>query len=181
MDFAFFERLSPAEAQEFLASFLREEREAVERMLESADRDGVRGDYSLSSVAPVFSWILDKIRTTPRIPDPSLPWWIRDSGGYARNPFDFDDPSKALVLRAALYLGESFVRAFDRLEWAIGDPETAEQQQPVVRGFVGRLEMAPILVAENMLRKALDGRITVEGIRRVVERWTEKVPLQVPR
>ena len=71
------------------------------------------------------------------------------------NLFDFDDPSKIMVLRIAYYMGECFVRNFPDLVWAVGDAYTALKNIPVVSGFRGEQEMPPMLVAENLFARVL--------------------------
>jgi hypothetical protein len=52
----------------------------------------------------------------------------------------------------------------------VGDPETAQQNMPVITGFGNQLELSPILVTENLLRRALKGAAP-DAIERAVNRW----------
>src|SRR5688572_17390003 len=87
----------------------------------------------------------------------------------------FDEPSKILVLRAAYYLGESFVRCHSGLHWTVGNVETAEGNMPVVAGFDSGLELAPILIAENLLRVITEPE-KLGDIERTMEYWSQKAP-----
>ena len=71
--------------------------------------------------------------------------------------YSFDDFSKVLVLRASYYLGECFVRNYNNLSWNIGLTHTAVVNMPVITGFKKKIELAPILVCENLLRRLVEG------------------------
>lgn len=173
MDFEFFEKLSRAEANAFLKRFLDEESSNIKGTMKQCAAAGVKLDYSIKSISPFMRWVLKQLIVTPVEPDPEVPEWLRKNDSYTTRLFEFNESSKELVLQAAYYLGESFVRSHDTLHWGSGDITTAEGNMPVVIGFQHELELAPILVANNLLR-----RITAEPqkssrhrkSRRVVER-----------
>lgn len=175
MDFAFFEGLTRDEGREFLETFLRVEGAAVRDMLTAAEKEGgIRGDFTVESISPILRWAIQKLQPVLRAPDPTLPAWIREGDSYARGLLGLDEPSKILTLRCAFYLGESFVRSYAELEWGVGDPETAEQNQPVVTGFADGIEMSPMLVCQNLfLRVAVDGA-SPEQIDRAVAFWSAR-------
>ena len=155
MDFSFFESLSTDEAEQYLQSFLREAGKGFQHTAEELRRDGVLPDFSVSSISIVFAWIVKKLRTIPMDPDESLPKWIRQSDDYIESLFDFDDDSKTLVLRAAYYLGESFNQFSDELHWGTGNTNFAEQNMPVITGFKKEMELAPLLITENIFFRIL--------------------------
>jgi len=179
MDFAFFEGLSRDQAQDFLRSFLREERTAVRLMLDAAHREAdIRDDFTIESASRVLRWAAQKLKIVPKTPDPSQPTWIRQTDSYAHAMLGLDDPSNILTLRCAFYLGESFVKSYSGLKWSVGDPEIAEQNQPVITGFTGGGEMSPLLVCQNLfLRVAVDGA-SLDHIGRAVAFWGAKAPSQ---
>jgi hypothetical protein len=174
MDFRFFESLTQDEAEAYLRSFLTELRNAMPAFLDSACAAGVATDFSLSSISPLFAWISASLNTVPLEPDPEVPEWIRSSPTYAANLFDFDEPSRILILRGGYYLGESFVRAYPRLRWAVGRSNTAEQGQPVVTGFDHGMELAVLLVAENTLAREIAEPSDVPAITAVTS-WSNLV------
>jgi hypothetical protein len=176
MDFAFFESLTPEEAQAFLENYLKVEENAVKELLIAVKSEGICADFTIPSVSPVLKWILDKIKTIPQQADETLPKWIRECDSYIRGLIDFDEPSKILVLRASYYLGESFVRYADVLTWATGDRETAEQNMPVVTGFQHGIEMAPMLIVENLSLRILADGAPYEDIDRAIKGWLSDVP-----
>lgn len=176
MNLAFFEQLAPAEASVYLARFVELGRSALPDLVAAAESDGVRADLSVGSVGPVMDWVATQVATVPLEPDPTLPDWIRASDSYEANLFDFDEPSKVLVLRSGYYLGESFVRAFPRLTWAVGREETAPQGQPVVSGFSHEMEMPVLLVAENLIGRAIAEKTPRTDAARAVAVWESKVP-----
>lgn len=106
----------------------------------------------------------------------SLPAWIRECDSYLSGLEEFDEPSKVLVLRASYYLGESFVRYSDKLSWATGNLDTAEQNMPVITGFSDELEMAPMLVTENLFLRILADGAPYEDINRAIESWLSDIP-----
>lgn len=175
MDFAFFDSLNPQQAHEFLAAFISAEKPATERMAEAARQQGIPADYSIPTLPNVVRWALDNVRTVPKAPDKKLPDWITSTDAYKTSLFEFTDETKPVVLRTAYYFGESFVRTFDKLRWAVGNPEAAQRNMPVVAGFGGEIELAPILVVENMFRRALRGKAEPDAFERAVSRWAEYI------
>ena len=101
VDFSRFDSLDPNEARSLLEGFLETEARATERMLCEARRQGLETDFSLESLPPLMRWALKQLKMVPQLPDPSLPTWITETDDYHRNLFDFDDPSKIVVLRIA--------------------------------------------------------------------------------
>ncbi len=175
MRFDFFENLSHDEAKAFLNRFLEIESAYVKEVLAHCSSEGIPADFGIDSVAPFIRWVATRLRTVPTAPDAQLPTWIRETDSYAKNLFEFDEASKILALRAAYFLGESFVRSFRNLHWTIGNSETAEASMPVVAGFQSGLEMAPILIAENLLRRVIAEPSKQSDIDKAVEFWVGKV------
>lgn len=176
MDFAFFESLTPHDAQAFLDRYLEVEGEATRGMIPSAQEEGVVMDFSVSSVSAFLKWILRKVQTVPTDADETLPAWIRESESYKRGLIEFEEKSKPLVMRASYYLGESFVRQYCSLSWGVGEPETVEHNMPVVAGFRSDLEMAPIMVTENLFLRILGDGAAVTDIDKAVSHWQKMVP-----
>ena len=176
MDFQFFESLSPAEAEEFLNNFLNTERKAIGEMIDAARAEGVQADLTVTSVAQVLKWVLRKVRTIPRLPDEKVPSWIRETDSYSQSLFDFDEPSRILILRAAYYLGVCFVNYSERLRWSVGDAKTAHQNMPVVTGFSFHLELAPMMIVENLFSRIIRGAAGDEAIDVAIKHWLDKVP-----
>jgi hypothetical protein len=176
VNFAFFEALTDEEAFTYLDGFLREGRESHGEFVAAAEQDGVVADLSLESIEPVMAWVAGTVVTVPRDEDPALPWWIRESDSYKENLFDFDESSRALVLCFAFYLGETFTRAYPRLTWGVGRRNVAEQGQPVVTGFAHSIEMAVLLVGENLVTRAVTGGPSSAGAERAVSLWASWAP-----
>lgn len=147
MNFSLFETVNPAEAHEHLKGFLDTERVAMNAMIAAAKHAGVKMDYSLGTLPSVLKWIMSAVTVT-RVPvSDTEPKWIREF--HKDGLIEFPEQSKYLILRAAYYLGECFVRASAALSWTVGDPEYIEKNMPVVAGFRGRMELAPMMVCEN--------------------------------
>jgi len=176
MDFEFFEKLSLIEAEAFLSDLLAGGTNRSLSLSKELEADGIRCDFSIPSLAPVLTSLLPKLVKIPLEPDLKVPTWIRNSETYKENLFDFDDASKRLVLGAAYYLGETFVRSFPVLHWTTGNPETALMNMPVVAGFRNGVEMAPMLVAENLLMSVLIDPSKQGDIEMAVSTWKSKVP-----
>jgi hypothetical protein len=169
--FEFFEGLSESEAQDFLESYLRSESQNIGPLLEQCSAEGVRVDYSVTSVPELFLWIVPRLEAVRQKPDEQLPVWLRTGESYTKNLFDFDQASACLILRASYYLGASFVREFNHLKWATGNREAAQSNMPVVMGFRRGLEMAPILIAENLFRRVIAYPAKMDDIRAAVGCW----------
>jgi hypothetical protein len=176
MNFASFENLTVDEAREYLERFRSVGNEVLPDLISAAAADGVVADLSVASVEPVAEWIARQAVTIPLAPDPELPEWIRASDTYEANLFDFDESSKALILRLAFYLGESFTRAHRPLSWGVGRKDTAPQGQPVIAGFLHGMEMPVLLVAENFVARAAAGGPPAGEAARAVSTWESKVP-----
>ena len=176
MNFAFFEQLSPEDAERYKARFLEVGKETVADLARDASERGITADFSVDSVPPVVEWLVSLASTVPLAPDPALPEWIRSSDSYERNLFDFDERSKVLVLRGAYYLGESFVRGHTSLRWAVGQSDTAPQGQPVVSGFTHHMELPVLLVAENLFARAVADESALADIARAVASWEANIP-----
>lgn len=174
MDFAFFESLTPEDAQTFLQNFLDVESSAAESLLTSLPEDAQIERYSIDSVAPILRSLIANLNAVEKTPDEDIPIWVRNCPSYARGLFEFDDPSKALVLRGAFYFGESFVRSYSCLSWQTGNPDTAEQNMPVVSGFRSLLEMAPMLVVDNLFRRIIADHAEPEVFDAAVSYWKSK-------
>jgi hypothetical protein len=175
MDYRFFEALTPEEARTYLERFLTVESEAIEETLDAARADGVQADFSVESVPEFFSWLGPKVNVA-QVPAPTgVEWWVSRAmeehhGGF----LDLDDASRHLALRAAYYLGQSFVSSHENLGWGFGRRDRIEFQQPVVTGFRTGADLPALVVAENVLLDAKDPEF--QGIaRRAVSSWSEAV------
>lgn len=175
MRFNFFESLSREEAIAFLDRFLKVEPAHVDEMLRQCLSDGVPCSFGVDSVGPVMRWVAARLKTVSTEPNTQLPEWIRETDSYTRNLFEFDETSKLLTVRVAYFLGESFVRSFRGLHWKTGNLETAEANMPVVAPFQHDLEMAPILIAENLFRRVIAEPSKLLDIDKAVEYWAGQV------
>ena len=176
MNFGFFEQMSGPEAETYLADLRRLGAEGVASLAEMMGGEVIELDYSLDSVRPFAELVARRAVKVPRSPDESLPGWLRESLREG-DAYDFDDPSKILVLRFSYYLGEAFVRTWPNgLRWTVGEAGTAEENQPVVAGFMHRLELAPLLVGENLLRDLIEAPDRPERVDSVVQGWRECLP-----
>jgi hypothetical protein len=174
MNFAIFESMSQEEAAEHLAAFVGSERCALRAMEGAAAQAGAPLNYALASPPAVLKWFLSNVEAI-RVPVPeSEPPWVRE---FHKDGFvDFPEQSKYMILRAGYYLGECFVRAEARLSWGTGDRESVERNMPVVSGFRGGSEMAPVMVCENVFARILDRRGSESDIDRMVGAWRGLMP-----
>lgn len=175
MDIELFEKLSQNEAHAFLRRFLEVESSKINKTVKKCTAAGLRMDYSIKSISPFMRWVLRKLTAVSRESDPAVPEWIRNTASYTTRLFDFDGPSEELVLQAAYYLGESFIRSHSSLRWGTGDINTFEANMPVVTGFQHDLELAPILIAENLLRRVTAEPKKIGDFQIAVESWNREV------
>ena len=144
MDWWFFREGTEDEAREFLDRFLEEG-------AEWAAGRGAAADYSLASVPEELAALERQVELVEATPA-DAPDWVRDvvaehGGGFR----DFAESSRACVLRAAYYLGASFVTTYPVLRWELGGPERPEVRQPVVTGFASGEDLAVLPAAESLL------------------------------
>jgi hypothetical protein len=105
-----------------------------------------------------------------------LPPWAVVDEDWCAGAVELADVNR-LVLRGGFYLGESFVRhAPARLRWASGDRDTVLENQPVVVGFAHKLELAPVLVVENLFRRTALDRQDTDVIPITISEWVSRVP-----
>lgn len=175
MEIDFFERLSPDEADAFLQRFLEVESSNITGIAKQCATDGIKMNYTIKSIPPFMRWVLKRLTTIRLEPDPAVPAWLRNHEVYVNNLFDFDGPSGILIMRAGYYLGESFIRSYRSLHWGTGDIETVEANMPVVAGFQHQLEMAPVLIVDNILARIISNPKQVGDIERAVESWKDHV------
>ena len=175
MDYEFFEKLSKSEANAYFQLFLETESSKIKATIKKCAADGIKMDFSLKSLPPFIRWVLKRMVTIPLKPDPSAPEWIRSNEVYNKRLFEFDDASNELILEAAYYLGECFMRTHSSLTWDLGDIKTAEGNMPVIAGFEHGLEMAPILVMSNLLRGVTAEPKKIGDIEIMVDSWNKYV------
>ena len=175
MNWWFFESLSKTEAQEFLDNFLTVESVEIQTLIKSAQKQGIATDFSVDSIEPLFHFSLDQIETVSKEPDGRLPDYILGSSSYIENLFDFSEASKVIIVKLAYYLGEAFVRTYPQLSWSTGNQENAEQNMPVITGFNHNLEMAPMLISENIIARVIADPESSGDIKAMVKSWQEDI------
>ncbi len=174
MDYEYFEKLSQREAQEYFDNFLACERIALEQLTPVMQQAGLVVDYSLSSLPSILKWMLGTVhyrRVT--IPD-SEPDWIKQA--HQDGLIEFDETSRVVILRAAYYMGECFVRTYPFLRWAIGNREYIQQNMPVVTGFGHDIELAPLAVISNVFSRILEGKGRAHEFEDLLAAWQERLP-----
>lgn len=174
MNFDFFDALSAEDAQEHLEGFLLTEKSALEVLRSAAAAAGISIDYSLGSLPGFFRWMLSAIRVV-RVPVPATePEHVRQF--HSKGLIEFTVDSKYQVLRAAYYLGESFVRANPDLMWSTGSPDTIVKNMPVVAGFQHEQELPPIMVCENLFGGIVGDAEPETVIDTMIDSWIEAMP-----
>jgi len=173
MKFHIFEAMSKSEAEEYLNEFLAFGKDRGMKVLESLSSETAL-NYTIESLSIIFKALIPILKTLPRAPDPKVPEFIRNTEEYEKGLFDFDDASNTIVLAAAYYLGETFVRKFPELKWATGNIDYRECNMPVVTGFKFNIELAPILISENIFRGGVSGLRDNASIDTAIEMWSTK-------
>jgi hypothetical protein len=177
MRFEYFDSLTERQAKEYLYNYLTEERASIDENIKEFEASGGIADFSTSSIPNFLKYILIKIRIEANEIDKTLPEWIRNDQQYLDGLFDFDEKSKILILRSSFYLGESFTKDFKGLKWGVGSTKTAQKNMPVVKGFKFGLEMAPMLIVENIFRKILREKCGHEPIDKAIYSWLDETPM----
>ena len=175
MNFDLFDRLTPAEAEKFLESFLNMGGRTHHELAREIASEDIVPDFSLKSIVPVLSWLLRKVKITAKKENEVVPDWIRNSEIYRKSLIEFENDSKHFVLYAAFYFGQSMVGQSKLLRWTTGNLETAEKNMPVVTGFKVS-EMAPILIIENLFLRILREPNRVDDIKTAIHLWSERIP-----
>ncbi len=175
MDFEFFEKLASAEANASLERFLALGSANVGDLLAQCAQAGIVCNWTIESVPVFLRWVSTKLTIVRTAPDPEVPEWIRKTDTYVKNLFEFDEPSRILILRAAYYLGETFVRNCEGLHWTVGNTETAVGKMPVVSGFHRGFEMAPILIAENLFGRVATDPAKLGDIDTAIATWKNRL------
>lgn len=174
MNFSFFESLSIEEAQDHLDGFIKTEALAIEAMRSAAIDANVVIDFSMASLPGFLRWILPNIEVMRiRVPE-TEPDWIREF--HKDGLVEFTEESKYLVLRAAYYLGECFIQTSNRLSWGIGNLDSIEKNMPVVTGFRFKMEMAPLMVCENVYTGILGDGKSPDVMNTMISSWIGFIP-----
>ena len=107
----------------------------IGRILKEIKDDGIMADFTILSIAPVLTWLLNRCSDS-------------QSDIYAAGIIDctnYNDESKNYIFCAAYYLGESFVRASDSLLWDTNtNYYTNSRLFPIVIGFRNYFKMYPL-------------------------------------
>jgi len=157
MNFIYFENLSLRDADLFLNNFLEEESKGFNKIIPDLIKNGITVDYSYESIKPIIISEIKKIKTTKEKQDECLPSWITETESYRKGLYSFDETSKILILRISYYLGQCFVKNNKTLSWNIGNSATAEKNMPVIKGFKKKMELAPIMICENLFCRLIEG------------------------
>lgn len=174
MDFQFFAHLSESDANAYLSNFVTVESRACLEMIDRASDEGKEFTFSMASLSAFMEWAYLQMRSVAKSADNSVPAWIRDTDTYQRGLFEFDEKSKIMILRCAYFWGACFINDHPRLSWGIGDRDTALQNMPVVLGFRGKLEMPPLLICENLFRRAERQR-SVSVFAETIDVWKRSI------
>lgn len=174
MDFNYFEKLTKPESDQYLIDFLNVTKEGLISMIQQFEKDKINVDFSMESITPVLLWVVKNTSLLKEKEDQSLPEWIKQSNSYKNSLYSFDEQSKIYILRASYYFGECFVKINSKLSWATGDIKSLQANMPVVKGFKKNIELPPILVTENLIRKILEGH-DQSVITKAIEYWMKLV------
>lgn len=153
------QRLTPARARDEMTR----RREAAEALMESyrgeLTANGTPPDYILDSLVDIFVYMADKLRLELKSPPPDrdMPKWLRDED----KPFlDFDAQSVPIVIALGFYLGNTWIKNYEHLEWRIGRKGMVYHGQPVVDAPVKVkwwAEAPVMMMADTMCRLFLKG------------------------
>jgi hypothetical protein len=161
-----------AEADEYLAAFLQSERSLLEHMSLSASGEGVAFDYSLDSLPRCLKWLMKNVRMhAVELPN-GIPDWVRSA--HPIGVAEFDDESKAMLLRGGFYLGECFAR-LPGLRWATGNREFMHCHMPVVAGFRHEQELPALLIFENLCASVIELGQEDSVFDSTVRTWRESI------
>lgn len=166
-----FEAMKKEEAEEYLSEFLAFGRNKGMEILEENLHFTTNLDFRIETLPDILIALIPKLKTLPREPDHNVPEFIRNTEDYQKGLFDFDERSNHVVLAGAYYLGETFVRNFSQLKWTTGNTDFREGNMPVVNPFRRNLEMAPILIVENLFRRIVKDNSRFGDVRKAIEVW----------
>lgn len=175
MNYSLFETMTQYEAEDYLRSFLAFGKNHCVELLEPITHFTVDIDFQVGSLVPVLRESLTVLRTNPKNPDLSLPEFIRNSDTYKQNLFEFDEPSRSVILASAYYLGETFIRAFENLSWGLGNQGYQQCNAPVIKGFSLNEELPVLTVCENMFGSIIAGLKEIESIDTTIQAWRDAV------
>lgn len=138
MDYRYFEELSDDDAQRFLELYLEHGKQRLVEM-------GVEGTTVPTTVEGIVDVLIALSREVK----------LAELDGRAEtNDFDLDSRNRIVV--TSYVLGEAIRRMNSvTLKWSIGERSTAVQNQPVISGFLRGMQLAPLLITENLMRRIL--------------------------
>ena len=171
MRFDLFQTMSPKEAEELLADFLRSGRE----MLRESRID--LATIRLDELAKELAFLASQTQFIGKSPDHSLPRFLLDNPVYRDGLFEIAPESRRLVICAAFLMGEWLVLTYRALRWTTGDMSFATGAMPVVAGFQFKKEMPTLLIAENIFRKLKHQPLSSELFHKSLQRWVDNICL----
>jgi len=176
MNFKYFESLTKEQAHKYLNDFLCFGQNRGVEILKENVHFTTEIDFSMESLSPIIKTLITIVKTVPRLPDETVPDWIRATEEYKKGLYDFDERSESIVLAAAHYLGETFVKNYKQLSWDIGNTKYAQGNMPVITPFKYNMEMPPILIAENSFRKVISELSDDTSVDIAIEAWINNIP-----
>lgn len=168
-----FEAMTEEKAKDYLNEFLAFGRSKGMRILEENLHFTKNLDFRIETLPDILRALIPSLVSVPRDSDLTLPAFIRNTEDYQKGLFDFDKKSNSLILAAAFYLGETFITQFSHLYWDTGNSDFREGNMPVVRPFANDIEMAPILIVENLYRRIVIENSRREDVDKAIKLWIE--------
>ncbi len=161
------------EAEHFLASYRAAGAEGIETLRAMvSSRGGSALDFTTDSVRSAFEILAREVTTVPMPVDRTLPDWITNSETYIAGLYGFSDEARVLVVRLSYFMAETVrLASQDALQWGVGKADTAVQKQPVLTGFRHDLQMSPLLVTENLVRRLIEDPGAIGEVDRAIANW----------
>lgn len=174
MNFELFSNMSTEDAELFLHSFQTQGKQWIISETRSFELEGIRMDYSMSSACALYRRTLAKTKYLVKENESIEPWIKTANIKYAKMVV-IDEGSSESLLSTSYYIGQCFVRNYDTLYWAVGRTETAIAKAPVVSGFRNETELCPILVVENLIKRAILFPEMPHDIKSTIETWQNMI------
>lgn len=151
-------KLTPKQMDKFFHWYIEQ---IPQRVAYLENYSGVRLDYSLESLVPIWHWFLEhaKIEETPKF---SL--WKelkknivpREIAREIQSESEYSLQTKCIMIDITMYFGEVGVRNYDSIYWGYDTSKRTIYNRPLIMGFVDRDYPPPNTVSFDPARMVRD-------------------------
>ena len=148
-----FNDMSQNEAERFLAEFVETEKKVLADTIRLKKESGDTLDIGRLHIVHYFEEFDPMVRPKYRDWGDRLPQLMQTLPEHVKGERFFDESARMCLLRMGYYFGDCLLEEFPHLSWSVGDRKYARSGEPVIIGFFGKIECAPIHVCTTIISR----------------------------